>query len=125
LGQVLAACQEAVLEQQQQLAGSACGSRAADAATARLDGFLKQTAAADAVLGSSAGPSNSEVHQLAAELLRTWAFNSTFEYVDGVISHGPTWALTAEKQQHGEELQLQRVGVGGIASAAASAAAGV
>jgi hypothetical protein len=69
--------------------------------------------------------SSSEGQQLAADLLRTWAFNSTFEYVDGVMTHGPTWPLrdsSAEQQTQQQVAQggslLQGVGAGSSVAAA-------
>jgi hypothetical protein len=125
LGQVLAACQEAVQEQQQQqqqqTTSSTSRNEAADAAGTGLAGFVGKGAVAADLSGSSSS-SSSDVHHLAADLLRTWAFNSTFEYVDGVMTHGPAWALAGDHQQQGPP--LLSVDLGGIA-AAASAAAGV
>jgi hypothetical protein len=77
LGQVLAACREALDVQQQQQLAPAAGAAAAAAGTGASD-------------SSSDG-----ARRLAADLLRTWAFSATFEYVNGVRAHGPTWALSA------------------------------
>lgn len=73
LGHVITACEEAVQQQEQY---SSTGSTLAAAAAAKH---------------SSSSSTNAE--QLAAELLRTWAFNSTFDYVNGVMKNGPMWAL--------------------------------
>jgi hypothetical protein len=113
LGQVLAACQEAVDQQQQQhLGGGVSSSSAAYAAAAGMS-RSGQSAAGTAVAGSSGSidsSSSSEGQQLAADLLRTWAFNSTFEYVDGVMTHGPIWPL---RDSSAEQHMQQQVAQGG------------
>jgi hypothetical protein len=136
LGQVLAACQEAVeqqQQQQQQQSGDGVGSSSAAAAGVLRSG---QQAAAKAVAGttgsvdsssSSSSSTSSEVQQLAADLLRSWAFNSTFEYVDGVMTHGPTWPLRASSAEQQTQQQVAQGGgllQGAVGGSAVSAAAG-
>lgn len=99
LDQVLAACEEAV-EQQQQL-GQA------------LDVSRDINHSVDQHRQTSAGSSSSrEVKQAAADLLRQWAFTSTFTWVDGVLSNGPTWALKQEAQLQSEQVLGVHVGSG-------------
>lgn len=81
LAHVLAACQEAIQQQQQRVAVAACAS------------------------GSAVAPTASDAaRQLAADLLRTWAFSVTFDFVSGVTSHGPTWPLRRGDAVDGGEM---------------------
>lgn len=97
LGQVLAACKQALQgqwqfqQQQQEGLGLSGGLSAAAVDSAGVQADVAGSGTdADC---SSSGSGSAEARRLAAQLLRTWVFNSTFTYVEGVTSHGPTWPL--------------------------------
>lgn len=79
LGQVLAACREALNPSVESVEGVVGGS-----------GVLSSSSGV--VVAAEDG--GVEARRLAAQLLRTWVFDSTFEYVAGVRAHGPTWPLS-------------------------------
>jgi hypothetical protein len=81
LGQVLEACRQALQQQQQDLLEQ----------IGDPDGLI------DSNFSSSSSSGSVEARQLAAQLLRTWVFNSTFSYVERVRAHGPTWPLKGEQ----------------------------
>jgi hypothetical protein len=88
LGQVLQACREALQEQQGYVDASGGMSTAAAAGE---EGVSSSSSS------SKGGVAGAEAQrQLAAQLLRTWVFNSTFAYVEGARQHGPTWPLRGD-----------------------------
>jgi hypothetical protein len=89
LGQVLQACREALQEQQGYDDDAGRTSTASGMAAA---GEERVNSSRGAVVGAGAEAQR----QLAAELLRTWVFESTFAYVEGARQHGPTWALRGD-----------------------------
>lgn len=96
LARVLQACREAVdqhNEQQQGLAVVSAGVGSPKSISQGLAAASTQTVGTAGVPYMSQSSSSLHARQLAAQLLRTWVFNSTFDYVKGVGSHGPTWAL--------------------------------
>lgn len=96
LARVLQACREAVDQHHEQQQGAVMVSSGGVSPESSSKGH---TAAVQQTVGTARGAYSSEssssldARQLAAQLLRTWVFNSTFDYVKGVGSHGPTWAL--------------------------------
>jgi hypothetical protein len=98
LGRVLQACRDAVDQHHEQQQGSAVASAGAGSSESSSQG-LAAAAASTQAMGAAGGPniregsSSLDARQLAAQLLRTCVFNSTFDYVKGVGAHGPTWAL--------------------------------
>lgn len=67
------------------------------AAAAAAGGTWSPSASTDAdssgMTAREGSSSSMQAKQLAAQLLRTWAFRSTFSYVEGVRDQGASWAL--------------------------------
>lgn len=102
LGQVLDACREALRGQQGQLERP--GAQNAGGYGSSKHGAQVATVGVTVSPGSVFGQGEAadmrvdeelQARQLAARLLRTWVFHSTFDQVKGVRSHGPTWPLAA------------------------------
>lgn len=113
LEQVLRACREALQQQgdpTQAAAAPATLGMDPAASSSRADDMRGLKGSLEGVQGAVGGRACTgavEPTELAAQLLRTWVFESTFGYVEGVRQHGPTWPLrhTAQPDMAGPDSQ--------------------
>jgi hypothetical protein len=120
LGQVLAACKQALQGQgeQQQEQEQGVGLSAVEAAVDSAGGWgdvVSSMADADGTSSSSSSSgssSSTEARRLAAQLLRAWVFNATFTYVEGVRSHGPTWPLKGASAGAADTAEVSAAAIG-------------
>jgi hypothetical protein len=81
LGCVLQACRDALQDQPLQSEDPAAGAVSAENAPGSSSSS-----------SSGGGGGSLEARRVAAQLLRTWVFESTFGFVEGVRTHGPAYA---------------------------------
>lgn len=121
LQQVLAACEEAVEQQECQQQQGQHGETLDRQGSQQPQQYVDLDVTADSSSSSNSSLRSREAQQAAADLLRQWAFNSTFAYIDGVLSHGPTWAVRPETQLQ----PAQVLDIGGSSNSGSNAVAAV